>query len=494
MCINKKRIYNKWSKQWLYVDCGHCPACQQVKAFKRTKRIKNASHAGYINLFVTLTYSNECIPYIRKSELKNNVSTINIYRDTDYRFVRVNSNYSTVCRPVKRDCPLAVVDCDQARIFVDAEQRRQLRYIKNDKTKDRVSVCYYRDVQNFIKRFRTNLIRHYKVHEPVKAYSCSELGPSTQRAHFHLLLDVPATYLDECKSAIIESWPYDRQIAYNPKSIQIAHNAASYCSAYVNRSADFPKLFEARPFRPKHTFSKFYGFENANFSLGKICDAIRSGDLRYNTLRLRDGVAEAAFVLYPKYVLDRYFRKFKGYSRLSFDTLHDILSAPSILRLSQYEDVVLNRLVCVCDDGSIDLEQVDSIICSINLRYSRFINEFPIFEDGKLISVGLPDNSYSRCLFADYFIKCWIVFSSTLVKSSHELCVSDEDHFQLFDNWDFDNTKYHYLHDLVVKIGTDPNLYLNNIISSLSMEDIFHRVYKRRKVTGKVLSEQGYNF
>lgn len=494
MCINKKRIYNKWSKQWLYVDCGHCPACQQVKAFKRTKRIKNASHAGYINLFVTLTYSNECIPYIRKSELKNNVSTINIYRDIDYRFVRFSSDYSTFCRSFKRDYPLAVVDCDQARIFVDAEQRRQLRYIKNDKTKDRVSVCYYRDVQNFIKRFRTNLIRHYKVHEPVKAYCCSELGPSTQRAHFHLLLDVPSARLDECKSAIIESWPYDHQIAYNPKSIQIAHNAASYCSAYVNRYSDFPKLFEARPFRPKHTFSKFYGFENANFALGKICDAIRSGDLRYHTLRLRNGVAEDAFILYPKYVLDRYFCKFKGYSRLSFDTLHDILSTPAILRLSQYEDVVLNKLVCVCDDGSIDLDHVDVIIRSINLRYSRFISEFPVYEDGKLISVGLPDNGYSRCLFADYFIRCWIVFSSTLIKSSHELCVSDDDSYQLYDNWDYDRTKYHYLHGYLSKIGSDPNLYMNNIRQTLSMEDIFHRVYKRRKVTGKVLSEQGYNF
>ena len=85
MCLRKRYIKNVYGKMIL-VKCGCCPACLQEKAIARTNRIKNTYNADlYIPLFVTLTYKNEFLPYIKLDELTdcNNFynTSINVYRD-----------------------------------------------------------------------------------------------------------------------------------------------------------------------------------------------------------------------------------------------------------------------------------------------------------------------------------------------------------------------------------------------------------------------------
>ena len=46
MCTNQKRVFNKYTKRWMYVNCGHCPACLQQKASYRVQRIKNNDSNG----------------------------------------------------------------------------------------------------------------------------------------------------------------------------------------------------------------------------------------------------------------------------------------------------------------------------------------------------------------------------------------------------------------------------------------------------------------
>ena len=120
MCINKKRFYNKWLHSWQWVDCGHCSACLQKKANKRTMRIKSAIYPGYVTLFVTLTYRNINIPYIRKDEIKENVPYINVYRDCSVRRVRIKGDYSMAYKYNRQKTLVSRVDCFEKRLFPDS--------------------------------------------------------------------------------------------------------------------------------------------------------------------------------------------------------------------------------------------------------------------------------------------------------------------------------------------------------------------------------------
>lgn len=493
MCISKKRIYNRWTRSWQYVDCGKCPSCQQAKAARRTKRLKNSSQLGYIALFVTLTYKNDCIPYIKLNELKDNVQTINVYRDFDYRRIRCDAAYNMAPAPVLQTSPISVVDCLEDKLFVTSDMRRHLSTLKGKK--GCVGVVYYKDVQNFEKRLRQHLLRHYKVTKPIYTFKCAEYGPSTYRPHFHLLVFCPSESLDKCKRAIFEAWPYDYKDAFRDlrKVVDIARNASSYVAAYVNRSSSFPELLSSRSFKPRHSFGKSVGYQNANFTLQRICEQIRTGDFRFNTVSVRDGVVQDTSVLYPKYIINRYFGKFKGFNRLSSNSLRNIISCPARLFSKESEYLVKQVLCCVTPDDEIDFDAVKKIYNHINLRYNRFISEFPIVEDGAVVGYGLPDNIYSRCLFADYYIRCWIVYYATLLRSSYESVTDDLSLYQMYDNWMDDCTNYHWLHKYVSGLGVDPNYFPINIRNHTRLFDIYTKTYKRRKVTNYSMSQLDYN-
>ena len=68
MCTHTRYITNRYTGDKVLVSCGKCPACLEAKALNRTNRIKNTYDGSNIALFVTLTYKNEFVPYILKSE------------------------------------------------------------------------------------------------------------------------------------------------------------------------------------------------------------------------------------------------------------------------------------------------------------------------------------------------------------------------------------------------------------------------------------------
>ena len=103
MCTNKRYITNVHGRK-LLVNCGHCPACLQEKANRRAYKIKCHSAPDNVCLFVGLTYTNDFVPYFKKSEFSNvdiyesdgslpNIDAgdlcrdVPIYRDFDYNRV-----------------------------------------------------------------------------------------------------------------------------------------------------------------------------------------------------------------------------------------------------------------------------------------------------------------------------------------------------------------------------------------------------------------------
>ena len=85
MCINKRWIINEYTRKRILVKCGKCEACMVEKAHHRAGRIKNNVYKDEVSLFCTLTYANECLPYVKVEDLNNKVTHLPVYRDSVVR-------------------------------------------------------------------------------------------------------------------------------------------------------------------------------------------------------------------------------------------------------------------------------------------------------------------------------------------------------------------------------------------------------------------------
>lgn len=514
-----KRFYNRWSHSWQYAECGKCPSCQQQKAYKRTQRIKNASYNGYTPLFVTLTYRNCFIPFIRKSDLRKDTPFLPVYRDSFARKVRISSDYKISYSYKRQLSPISTLDRFKYRLSFSHEQIKQLSFLKGEHDKDKVGVLYFKDLQDFEKRLRVNLLRHYRIDKPIYTVKVSEYGPTTSRPHFHLIVYVPSESVDECTAAIDASWPYDSK-KYLTRRVEIAKNAANYVSSYVNRGSDFSQVLSALPFRPRHSFSRLLGIQNDTFSLESLCESIRQGNIGYLKLSpCGDGTTRSSFIPFPRYFSDYYFRQFKGYSRLTHSQIRDLIIAPNLLRIDKsLQSVVL----CLekpkrfrseeigfyrnhseyYNDYSTDFKLIDSVINHIQLRVKRFLSDFVYYDEGERCK-GLPDNVYNRELYADYLYSFW-----RTTKSNSYRCQFDglndfmsvlQCYYNLDDVLNFKvhsvdiSLMLHRFKDRGIYTPTDPNLFNKVIQQTYRNESFYFSMLKRKKVTNESMSAQHIN-
>ena len=156
MCIHQRYIKNCYGKEIL-VKCGHCSACLQEKAIARTNRIRNTISVDTVPLFITLTYRNECIPYIKHNEIidDNGLYNLrcNVYRDSDPCYVRKNGSYDTELNlnlgtKIIGSVVLPFGKCKCNDKFISFHGA-------SDFTK--IGVSWYIDVQNFIKKLKVYL-------------------------------------------------------------------------------------------------------------------------------------------------------------------------------------------------------------------------------------------------------------------------------------------------------------------------------------------------
>ena len=328
MCEHSKYVHNKYIHKSILVSCGKCAACLQQKANARAQRIRNHND-GRLCLFLTLTYDNRFVPYVPSSELINisDISSheVHVYRDFDVRFYKdkmnVFENKVLLTSFLARDFKSYCYDVPILR-----------------KKKDCVGIIYWVDVQNFIKRLRINLKRSgYEIN--ISYFAVGEYGSgehATFRPHFHLLVYLDKITYEEVRPFIVKSWPYGDMQRKN-KRIQIAIDASGYVASYVSKSANLPKICESSPIRQKHSHSLYFGANLSAFSLPSLLAKADSGDMSYNREILKDGKPVLATLPIPKYVINRYFPKFKGYSSFSPSEVRSILSTPIYLwyRLGQ---------------------------------------------------------------------------------------------------------------------------------------------------------------
>ena len=149
MCINSRLVYNKYINQAVRCDCGKCPTCLQSKASYRATRIRNNVSSGHTCLFVTLTYDNRFVPYVHRDDFIRMEKYPVVYRDYKVHRKRQGSSYlfrDSVEYDPHSLCGDFVVDYGD---YFNPFKLKGLKHLPN-----RIGVCYYEDVKDFIKRVR----------------------------------------------------------------------------------------------------------------------------------------------------------------------------------------------------------------------------------------------------------------------------------------------------------------------------------------------------
>lgn len=334
MCRHSHEISLRHCRHSIYVDCGHCPSCLQHKADRRAIRIASHGPAFFKPAFVTLTYNDSSVPYIRRSDLLFELSSdypyIVIYRDS--KFVRHFGSTELISCP---GCSVDSIEVDGDLNLFDSsfdevvKSLPRLAIEKGQFDTDRVGVCYSKDFRDFIKRLRSLLARKYGSVVPISYYQASEYGPTTVRPHFHALIWIPVWLsFQDFSDFCAKSWPFADSYR-TKKYVQLAKCAASYVSKYVNCSSNVP-LFLQDYFPPKCSHSVDFGFDNVYFGFDEVFNNLSvSHCAEFTTSYYKKDVGFVSVTsIYPRYVINRYFLKVKGFNRISRDALYLLYTYP----------------------------------------------------------------------------------------------------------------------------------------------------------------------
>lgn len=490
MCTNKRWITNQYTGDRLFVPCGHCPACLQKKANTRANKINHNFKPGFVALFVHLTYSNDCVPYIYKSDLDLSYddthrviqSDIPIWRDSKNRRIRTTTDYNIKKHRLRKHHVVGYFNSEFE--CPTPEEANDLPILTNMHDDNKLGVIFYHDVQCFIKRLSIYVIRRKVLSFSDREFSyhvCAEYGENLTRPHFHLLIFVKSHCYKYWAKAIAENWLYDD---YNRtiRNIEVAKNAAKYVASYINCYTTLPSFLQQSPFKPKYSHSLFFGQASNMFQLSSILSKIERGDLTYPRLMPEsNGSFRVVSVRYPSYVLRRYFPKFKGFSRLTDDQIQDVLYDP-VKYLKQYQYLLGYKLIY--DDDGVVLQDDYSFNCSKILHaQERFFSYLDLTDFRRTRSI------YQYCF---YYISVFRLLRSQAWHFMYDSIKNPIDNIFAYDNLNEiydkglqDEPFFETLKPIVESypgVSLNPNTFSQNVADDLYFSDMFYRYDKAHKV------------
>lgn len=498
MCINKTKVYNRFFRRSIWVDCGCCPACQQKRANKRASRIRANVQTGYQCLFLHLTYMNECCPYVLQSDIEARKDRIPVYRDYDRRWSRRKDkrrrrnyllSYHRQLEPIgyldlTDDHGLHEFDSiDDVLKNVKSLKPTYRRRITTLSTDGKIGIIYYPDVQNYIKKLKANLARKYNIDVNeihFSYYITSEYGTKEKsfRPHFHLLVFFPRSLEAQFRQALVENWTFSFR-SITERKLQPAVSAAKYAASYVNKPADFPPLLSCHSFKQKFSYSQGFGMAVRDFSFDKVCEKIRNGNLTYVRKIVHGGSPVESVVPLPSYVISRYFPKIKGYSRITDGAFCSLFDNVDNDRGDAYSVRKANGQLIL-------LQNLRHLNAQLGLEYTE--------DDLVKNSVSLFNHMVRSCMpakvYAQYFTAAWRQRSS----QSYRLLLEGKSIYEQLESYDnigdyfSGDVPNESLDDMIFDINpdyvyeVDPNCFKLNIALTEHLEQEFTKYVKQRSV------------
>lgn len=224
-CEHPVTVQNPYTHEFIKVPCGCCKTCALKRSRKMSLLCSFEEKDYKYTWFVTLTYTQDNIPYIEP------------VFDSD------ESEFEFIFHNPRNKFDKSLINSD----FVHHYKGKNISYLV-DKCRllnRGISVLDKTDAQKFIKRIRYYINKHFN--ENIRYYCVGEYGPKTLRPHFHFIL---FTNSQEVSASIPElvskSWSLGRVDASLSR-----HGVSSYVAGYVNSTVSLPSLYafcEAKPF------------------------------------------------------------------------------------------------------------------------------------------------------------------------------------------------------------------------------------------------------
>lgn len=294
MCKNQRWIVNKYNGRKYLVNCGVCDVCLQQKADKRANLLRLLNlPKDYFPYFVTLTYSNDFVPFIKLSELpyckpiEKQDFIIRVYRSKDYNHYKSAVVTKEFCINHK------YIEYDLLDSSIDSIYK-----FKNLTGREGIGVLNYKDIQKFIKRLRANYdIPFYAV--------TGEYGGNLLRPHWHLLI------YTKVKPDILKYWHYG--FITCDKAIDVSQYIASYINSNLSNIHPFIKKFFPQIYKRSNSLPKYH-----IFSLETIFNVFQEKHttiLEYSFMSAKKLENRSIFVptpllnyYFPNYNIIKYFR------------------------------------------------------------------------------------------------------------------------------------------------------------------------------------------
>lgn len=319
MCVNIQSVLNKYTGKFVNTSCRHCCDCL-VQSYRRiASKIHNEMcDSDYNYFFVTLTYSNDFLPFIDITDLSDD-GLLLVYRHklrhdrvTLPSYIKDSSNWlSSYCSCHCIDC-IDISTCDDFSV----DSLLSVPCPIGDFSISNIGIVYNKDIFNFFKRLRRHLEFHYGYStDSFTYYQISEYGETTYRPHFHVLFKTKIS--DEIfRSAIIASWQMC-DFSKVERWFERAISPANYISIYAVSKISLPSGLRAKCLSPSRSHSLHFGFANIQLQADRFFESVLQGVTTYRVLHQTGQGLQFVNVPFPVYVCNRYFPKFKGYNRLS---------------------------------------------------------------------------------------------------------------------------------------------------------------------------------
>lgn len=364
-CEHPQVIQNKYTGDYVKVDCGQCPYCLIKKADRSTQKCDFVKYNHRYCYFVTLTYNTQYVPKMSLTQIEDYMSDWLPVRPpksfgtqlvarmlTDSRVNKKIPDFvsAKVNRPYMLE-HLRLLEADRYKAlalrypnFISKARPYILRSIprvsklqnfkdeyfeelvwmlpeiveslkKKNNTdangafpqfKGLLKYVNIRDYQLFAKRLRKYLSKKIGKYEKIHSYVVSEYSPKTFRPHFHILFFFDSDEVAKnFRQAVYQSWRLGRV------DTQFAREQAnSYVANYLNSVVSIPFVYKAKKsIRPRSRFSNLFGF-------AEIEEGIRQAEDKRSALF--DGLPYISNQKFVRYVpsrshIDRLFPRFTYY-------------------------------------------------------------------------------------------------------------------------------------------------------------------------------------
>ena len=289
-CPHAHLVYNKYTGESVMVPCHNCLYCKMQESIIMAARIRSEAAQHNFNIFFTLTYNNNYVPYAQRLDTYletcgiADIDDITSLRNTLYPNIPAKHLYIQVVSPGNYRLSSAVSgylgeDCLPAAP-------------KEFDVVDSIAVLSKSDIQKFYKRLRyyidydpDNLLFNVpKEERHFRYYICGEYGPTTFRPHYHGIVFCDSFQVSSAIRScyIYKAWSFCVQGKSERESIgkvdvQYARDAAGYVSSYVSSFYSLPRILANGCFKPFRLYSKSPTLGVSETEIKKVFDSITRG-------------------------------------------------------------------------------------------------------------------------------------------------------------------------------------------------------------------------